>query len=830
MEIRYYGDKISERIAKTPEGFLICQDVPISRTGFQKYLASELYDGPLHHDRIVPVYRPAKEVFDPRSLASFEGKPVTNEHPEEDVTPDNYARYACGHVQNVHIGEGEDAGKVLADLYITDPALIQLIKTGKREVSCGYYAEEKKDGEGRICQTKIRGNHVAVVDNGRAGNKVCIRDSNPFFGRRKKMRSRFRNYADALRYIDADDIMDEDVLLDEDIVEDDDILEDEDYLTDEDFEDDDYLTDEDFEDDDVVEDDDYLTDEDFEDDDYLTDEDFEDDDYLADEDFEDDDYVEDDDDYLTDEDFEDEDFLTDEDFITDAGVKGMKKGQHIKAKDPDYLRALKIAGGVAGAAAAGYGLHKLGGGNALRGAGIAAGFTGAAAKKAAGLVKSGAGKAWGGIKSGAGKAMNSTAAGRAYQTSRAYGAGVGESLKNAGGVARRSIATSASNLAGSIKSSKVGQTAREVGRRISQTKENLKYMPKDLKSRKYAISQGVRGKGLGDSMFGMRPYSCYALPYYDEDTLYDEDVLLDEDILEDDDYLTDDDILEDEDYISDEDYLTDEDFEDDDILEDEDFEDDDVIEDEDFEDEDYVEDDDYLTDEDELTLRADALLQDAKKSLKKAQRKLKKAKKGIKRRKKCDAEILNDEDFEDEDFEDEDYLVDEDYEDEDSLYEDEDVIEDEDILEDEDFEDEDFEDDDYVEDDDILEDEDALYDEDVIEDEDFEDEDITEDDDYVEDACLQDDESDTISIDKTKALRELSEASREISDPNERKQVQDTIYKTLCKKNQMTDVMNITKRNRAARLDSVGGGRNFVSFEQQQSIYDSFNPHKNKNI
>ena len=96
MEIRYYGDKLSERIAKTPEGFLICQDVPISRTGYQEYLAKELMDDPINGDKIIPVYRPAKEVFDIRSLASFEGKPVTNEHPDEDVK----------HIQFCHIHAG----------------------------------------------------------------------------------------------------------------------------------------------------------------------------------------------------------------------------------------------------------------------------------------------------------------------------------------------------------------------------------------------------------------------------------------------------------------------------------------------------------------------------------------------------------------------------------------------------------------------------------------------------------------------------------------------------------------------------------------------------
>lgn len=174
--ICYYGDKISTNIAKTPEGFLICKNVPIARTGYQTYLESELVEDGDPTER-VNVYRSPDEVFSPATLASFEGKPVCNGHPCVDVTPDNYKVYSKGHVQHVRIGKGDDADKILADLYITDKDLIDEIQNGKREVSAGYYAEDKEDSTGRICQTKIRGNHVAVVDEGRAGRSVCIRDT-----------------------------------------------------------------------------------------------------------------------------------------------------------------------------------------------------------------------------------------------------------------------------------------------------------------------------------------------------------------------------------------------------------------------------------------------------------------------------------------------------------------------------------------------------------------------------------------------------------------------------------------------------------------------------
>lgn len=174
-QICYYGDKISTNIAMTPEGFLVCRNVPIARTGYQQYLESELFeDG--NPSEIINVFRSPNEVFSAATIASFEGKPVTDGHPDVDVTPDNYKAYSKGHVQHVRVGRGDDADKILADLYITDQDLIDEIRNGKRQVSAGYYAEDKEDETGRICQTKIRGNHVAVVDEGRAGHTVAIRD------------------------------------------------------------------------------------------------------------------------------------------------------------------------------------------------------------------------------------------------------------------------------------------------------------------------------------------------------------------------------------------------------------------------------------------------------------------------------------------------------------------------------------------------------------------------------------------------------------------------------------------------------------------------------
>ena len=54
MAKAYYGSKISDNMTKTPEGFLICHNVPIGRTGEYKYLSCEIgQDG----NNVVSVYR-----------------------------------------------------------------------------------------------------------------------------------------------------------------------------------------------------------------------------------------------------------------------------------------------------------------------------------------------------------------------------------------------------------------------------------------------------------------------------------------------------------------------------------------------------------------------------------------------------------------------------------------------------------------------------------------------------------------------------------------------------------------------------------------------------
>lgn len=173
MALSYYGSKISNNITELSDGCILCSNVPIARTGTYKYLREEVgLDG----SGIVDVYRTDEEVFNATAIASFEGKAFTDTHPVVDVDVNNWSIYAKGDVRNVRRGKGELSNCLVADIIIRDPIVIDEVKSGvKREISSGYECEYVEEN-GKIYQRNIRGNHVALVQAGRAGSQVKIYD------------------------------------------------------------------------------------------------------------------------------------------------------------------------------------------------------------------------------------------------------------------------------------------------------------------------------------------------------------------------------------------------------------------------------------------------------------------------------------------------------------------------------------------------------------------------------------------------------------------------------------------------------------------------------
>lgn len=176
------NDRVSYRVESkrqyTDEGFL---KVParVARTGIQQYLASELGIKERSPNSIINVYRPADQVFDQSSLESYAGKDVTNDHPSDMVSADNYKNLTCGHVAS---SGRQDGDFVVCDLIIKDAATIKLVESGKVQLSAGYTAEyepEKGFADGveyEFVQRDIKINHVALVERARAGAQARVFD------------------------------------------------------------------------------------------------------------------------------------------------------------------------------------------------------------------------------------------------------------------------------------------------------------------------------------------------------------------------------------------------------------------------------------------------------------------------------------------------------------------------------------------------------------------------------------------------------------------------------------------------------------------------------
>lgn len=154
------------------EGYL--KDSPIvARTGIYIYY---------NPDRTIRrEYRPPEEVFSAHSLASFQGKPITVNHPDGGkVTPNNARSLSIGSIvsSGYHV-DGDPKGNqfVGCDIVLYAPDDIG----ENRELSLGYRCDLEEtagvtpEGEAYdAIQRNIRINHLAVVKKARAGMKARL--------------------------------------------------------------------------------------------------------------------------------------------------------------------------------------------------------------------------------------------------------------------------------------------------------------------------------------------------------------------------------------------------------------------------------------------------------------------------------------------------------------------------------------------------------------------------------------------------------------------------------------------------------------------------------
>ena len=158
------------RMRRTDEGYLT-GEARVARIGIQNYRNG---DGTIRRE-----LRRPEDVFSADALASFRNVPSTYGHPDERlVTAENAKRLSVGFVgENIRV----DGRWVVMPITITDADTISRIEAGETiQLSAGYTAdvdEEAGEYDGEVydaVQRNIRGNHVAIVAQARAGDEARL--------------------------------------------------------------------------------------------------------------------------------------------------------------------------------------------------------------------------------------------------------------------------------------------------------------------------------------------------------------------------------------------------------------------------------------------------------------------------------------------------------------------------------------------------------------------------------------------------------------------------------------------------------------------------------
>lgn len=170
------NDKSQVKFKLTDQGYLISEGVKLARVGPMEYLGSELGKDPR---KVYDVHVDAEQLFNADTMRSFEHTPITIQHPEEmEVNSKNWEELAVGHISNIR--PSEDRQFLLGDSIVNSPRGISTIQSGMIEVSCGYDADIEEI-DGKLTKVNIRGNHLAIVDEGRCGAdcKINLNDGKP---------------------------------------------------------------------------------------------------------------------------------------------------------------------------------------------------------------------------------------------------------------------------------------------------------------------------------------------------------------------------------------------------------------------------------------------------------------------------------------------------------------------------------------------------------------------------------------------------------------------------------------------------------------------------
>lgn len=158
--------------------FELVRDNPLSSEGVYLYSGRMIGLPNLDPDKLYPVYRPAEELE--KAAESFNNVPfiIGHEMIGEGATPYDQ-RPASGVLTNVKY----KAGKLYGDLKIWSEKMKDKILSGVKELSLGYksvYERSRGVFKGQtydFIQRNLRGNHLALVKNGRMGSEIRVYDA-----------------------------------------------------------------------------------------------------------------------------------------------------------------------------------------------------------------------------------------------------------------------------------------------------------------------------------------------------------------------------------------------------------------------------------------------------------------------------------------------------------------------------------------------------------------------------------------------------------------------------------------------------------------------------
>ena len=161
-------------------GWFEIKDNPLSVVGVYPYMGRSISPECIQ-DHLYGVYRPESELSSQDCIDSFKLIPWIDDHvmlgsEDAGLTPSEQKGVQGVIGQDVYF----DGTTLKGNIKVFSEAMANLIANGKKELSCGYrcryeYSPGVYNGqEYQYVQRDIRGNHLALVENGRMGPDVAV--------------------------------------------------------------------------------------------------------------------------------------------------------------------------------------------------------------------------------------------------------------------------------------------------------------------------------------------------------------------------------------------------------------------------------------------------------------------------------------------------------------------------------------------------------------------------------------------------------------------------------------------------------------------------------